>query len=308
VPSIGHQPMSPKIAHIGICICTYRRPEMLRALLERLYHQDSQGLFTYSIVVVDNDQTQSAKAVVSEFGMRKFVPILYRVEPERNIALARNRAVSSVDGEYVAFIDDDEFPAGDWLLCLYQACSDWNCDGVLGPVLPHFDQEPPEWIRRGGFFDRPRHRTGFQLGWAECRTGNVLIRKTALNRVVGPFRREFGTGGEDQDFFRRAIANGSCFIWCNEAIVYETVPPVRWAVGAMVRRALLRGRNSWRHPDGRWAGLTKSIIAIPVYLLSLPIALLVGYHFFVKSLIRLGDHAGKVLAALRLNPIRTRGV
>ena len=47
--------------------------------------------------------------------------ISYDVEPEQNIALARNRAIGNASGEYVALIDDDEFPDKQWLLTLYEA-------------------------------------------------------------------------------------------------------------------------------------------------------------------------------------------
>ena len=41
--------------HISVCICTFRRPSLLRKLLDRLEHQNSNGQFSFSIVVTDND-------------------------------------------------------------------------------------------------------------------------------------------------------------------------------------------------------------------------------------------------------------
>ena len=61
--------------------------------------------------------------------------------------------------------------------------------------------------------------------------------------VAEGFRAEFVTG-EDQDFFRRAILNGHRFIWCNEAVAFELTPEIRWNLGFMLRRALVRGRIS----------------------------------------------------------------
>ena len=45
----------------------------------------------------------------------------YAVEPERNIALARNRALSLARGEKLAFIDDDEMASPFWLSTLLAA-------------------------------------------------------------------------------------------------------------------------------------------------------------------------------------------
>src|SRR2546425_8151119 len=107
--------MTEKRPHISVCICTYKRPELLKRLLEDLGRQDTDGLFTYSIVVADNDDAQTAETVVSEFGVASSIPITYCVQPHRNIALTRNKAVENAGGDFIAFIDDDEFPTERWL-------------------------------------------------------------------------------------------------------------------------------------------------------------------------------------------------
>src|SRR5215471_12037699 len=104
--------------HITVCICTYKRPRFLRRLLDELRIQDTEDQFSYSIVVADNDHLESAKPVVLEFLKGSSIPIKYCVEPRQNIALARNRAIENASGEYVVFIDDDEFPIRTWLLTL----------------------------------------------------------------------------------------------------------------------------------------------------------------------------------------------
>ena len=108
--------MNSSTDHICVCICTYRRAPLLNRLLEALASQATDAQFTYSIVVVDNDRLRSAEPVVSDFGRTSPVPVHYFVEPQQNIAMARNKAVEHADGNYVAFIDDDEFPTQDWLL------------------------------------------------------------------------------------------------------------------------------------------------------------------------------------------------
>ena len=67
------------------------------------------------MVVAYNDHRRSAKQVVSEFAATSSIPVFYCVEPEQNIALARNKALASSRGDFVAFIDDDEVPGKDWL-------------------------------------------------------------------------------------------------------------------------------------------------------------------------------------------------
>ena len=58
------------LPHISVCICTYRRPELLRRLLRDLEHQVTENKFTFSVVVADNDAALSARPVAEEFSAR----------------------------------------------------------------------------------------------------------------------------------------------------------------------------------------------------------------------------------------------
>jgi succinoglycan biosynthesis protein ExoM len=290
--------------HICVCVCTYRRTPLLKRLLAELAAQETGGQFTYSVVVADNDHQQSAAAVIRESATAApQMRVIYCVEPRQNIALTRNQAVAHAAGDFVAFIDDDEFPTRRWLLTLFAACDKFAADGVLGPVKPHFDQPPPRWVVDGKFYDRPSYPTGLVIDWRKGRTGNVLIRKRVFDSMPEPpFRPQFLTG-EDQDFFRRTIENGFRFVWCHEAMAYETVPAVRWNRRFMLKRALLRGSVSRRHPASNTGALARSVIAVPMYAVALPVALLLGQGRFMTCLIKLFDHVGRLLAVVGITPI-----
>ncbi len=279
---------------------------MLQRLLNELALQETDGSFTYSIVVADNDREESARQVVADFNATSAIRAVYRVEPEQNIARARNKTLENGTGDYVAFIDDDEFPSAPWLRNLLKTCLKHGVAGVLGPVQPHFEESPPSWVTRGRFFERPRHETGFQIDLKEARTGNLLFDRRILEGAKEVFRPQFKTGGEDVDFFGRMKAKGLVFIWCDEASVFETVPASRCKRRYLLRRALLRGRNSLRNPAGRLGNIAKSLLAVPLYGIALPFLLLLGQHVFLKYLIKFVDHSGRLLALVGLNPARER--
>ena len=52
--------------HISVCICTFKRPALLAVLLDALGDQVTDGLFTFDIVVVDNDASRSSEVLVRE--------------------------------------------------------------------------------------------------------------------------------------------------------------------------------------------------------------------------------------------------
>jgi len=286
------------LPHISVCICTYKRPDLLQRTLEGLENQQTNGLFTYSAVVADNDAEGSAREAVEKCNARGRMQAVYCMEPQKNIAMARNRAVQTAGGDFIAFIDDDEFPIGGWLVHLFEALQRYGVAGVLGPVKPHFDAEPPRWVREGKFFDRPEYRTGYRMTWNQTRTGNVLFSKAILKGDPEPFRVQFATAGEDMDFFRRMMEQGEVFLWCNEAIVYEVVPPARCTRKYLLRRALLRGSNFSKHPTERFTNAVTSLIAVPCYTVALPVLALFGQHVFLRYLIKLLDHSSRLLSYL----------
>ncbi|HMP83274.1 MAG TPA: glycosyltransferase [Verrucomicrobiota bacterium] len=290
--------------HVSVCICTFKRPELLKKLLQKIAVQETEGLFTFSAVVTDNDRQESARAVVDECVASLPLKVKYCCEPEQNIALARNRAVNNAEGDFIAFIDDDEFPPTDWLLAMVKVCEARKVAGVLAPVRPYFETEPPAWLVKGKFCERPEYETGYVLSWRETRTGNALFRRKLIEGNAEPFRRVLGNGGEDQDFFRRMMEQGHVFVWCNEAPVHEVVPPERWKRSYMIRRALLRGQNEKYMTDIK--GVCKSLIAVPLYTLMLPFLAIAGHHFFMRYLIRLMDHTGKLMGLVGLKPLGSK--
>jgi glycosyltransferase involved in cell wall biosynthesis len=289
--------MNNETEHICVCICTYRRAQFLQRLLEGVAKQITNGLFTYSIVVVDNDKLRSAEVPVSDFAASSRISIRYFVEPVQNIALARNKAVENACGDYLAFIDDDEFPTETWLLSLFKACKQFDVDGVLGPVNPHFEKEPPRWIVKGKFWQRPTYPAGLVIDGSKGRTGNVILRAGIFAGSREPFRREF-TVGEDRDFFSRMLAQGHSFVYCNEAVAYETVPPDRCKRSFLLKRSWLQGSCSPRHQTFSKSELAKSVVAVPVFTAMLPFVAIWGHHIFMAVLIKLTYHSARILAFL----------
>jgi glycosyltransferase involved in cell wall biosynthesis len=291
-----------RLPHISVCICTYKRPLLLKRTLESVCSQRTEGIFTISVVVADNDKTESGRAVVEEIASRVSLDVKYCIEPQQNIAMARNRAVGNATGDFVAFLDDDEFATGDWLLPLFKTLNEYRVDGVLGPVNPFFETGAPEWVIKGGFYDRPVHPTGMNLEWRQCRTGNVLLKSELFAGDERPFKPEC-LSGEDQDFFRRKIEEGKRFAWCHEAPLLEVVPAVRWKRSFLLRRALFRGVFAQRNHGLQPLRVLQALISTPLYAVMLPIALACGQATFMTCLFKLSYHTGRLFALFGFNPI-----
>jgi glycosyltransferase involved in cell wall biosynthesis len=297
--------------HICICICTFKRPQTLKILLDKLKNLNASGIFTYSINIVDNDVNCSAAKTVEQFESSSKIPIRYQVEPRQNISLARNMAVATAKGDYFAFIDDDEFPTETWLTTLYVMIQQYQVAGVLGPVLPYFDKETPSWLIRSGICTRTSLPTGTFLTLKRTRTGNVLFDSRVFEGAISPFEPDKGRrGGEDVAFFRNMIEKGNQFVWCEEAPVYEIVGPKRWSRMYYFKRSVINGGNSGsmmrEKPFSSLPLLLRSAISFPILLILLPFSLVIGQHVFMPYLCSASYHISRICSFMGLIVIKER--
>ncbi|SDJ99937.1 Glycosyltransferase like family 2 [Microbulbifer yueqingensis] len=190
-----------------------------------------------SVTVVDNDPAEQARPVAEELGATFPVPLKYVVEPLRGIPFARNRCLDEAQAKganYLVFIDDDEWVAGDWLQKLYGFSLDAGDKAVVcGSVISLLPASAPDYYSM--FFSRKRRRTGERLPY--CATNNVLIPLAEVRRLGLRFdeRRPFA-GGEDVLFFTEATMRGVSIFHCAEAVVYEDVPEHRATIRWLSRR------------------------------------------------------------------------
>jgi glycosyltransferase involved in cell wall biosynthesis len=294
---------------ISVCICTFRRPELLGRLLEALATQITEDRFSVDVVVVDNDERRSAEAVARDFAVRTGVATIYECEPERSISLARNRAIQRATGTLVAFIDDDECPEADWLARLYDTLQTHAADGVLGPVIPDFPPGAPAWLKKARVFHRRRHATGTRISAGDARTGNVLFARSVFRDGECWFDPAFGrTGGEDTDFFARQT--GRLFVWCDEAAVRETVPPERWTAAFHIKRLLRAGTLDGEWMRGRRSSsrglLARNLLILCACAALTPPSLLLPKHLRMRLLQKAAYCSGIVTAYFGLSLLRYR--
>lgn len=286
--------------HITVCVCTYKRPLLLAELIRGLISQSTGNLFSYSIIVVDNDYRKSAENTVSYFKKNSRIDIEYFIEEKQNVSLARNKAVNNAKGGLIAFIDDDEFPAQDWLLNLFRVFQKSGCSGVVGRINYKFSDAAPEWVKKTSFFN-----LGYKTGTILTRdiyTANVLLDRRLFSLENNYFLPEFGGGGEDSVFFYRSRKLGHNFIWCNEAVVHTLVPQERLEIKWLLRRALRYGTVDFKVKTDnrpsiiRFMVVFKSLFLIFASVVISAFSLILGKHKFYDCLFNAFFCAGIFLA------------
>ena len=243
---------------VSIVIPTFRREHLLPRLLERCVGQGGLGPRALEIVVVDNTAEATARPIVEPIAAASPIRIRYLHEPRPGISHARNRGVGEATGEFIAFVDDDELPAADWLEALLETQRTYRADVVLGPVRPVFDRVSAAWVGtfRSFFSQTSEAPTGtpispnraIRLGRGEVcyrplASNNALLLKASCFADATPFDPELGlVGGEDTLFFTRLHRAGKRIVWCREALVLERIARERLSPRFMLRRKFRDGQ------------------------------------------------------------------
>ncbi|MDP5307523.1 glycosyltransferase family 2 protein [Paracoccus spongiarum] len=240
---------------IDILMCTFRRPQVGEAI-EAVGRLRLPADADIRLVIADNDDTDTARAVVRQAAATLPFPCLYLHAPARNISLARNAcldAATAHGADWIASLDDDETVHPDWLVEMMEAVLSSGADGGFGKVIAIYPEDAPEWVSRLDL-----HSSHPERGRSRLRTGNsgnaaLRWRGTAWQDQRYDLSRGT-TGGEDTEFFLRLSDMGLRFVAAPRAVVTEPVPPARQTLEWLSLRRYRMGQThivTARGPAGR---------------------------------------------------------
>lgn len=255
--------MRPNNPDISIVVLTYNRSDMLRNALVSLIQQDTDNIFSFNIVIIDNGSTDKTQEVVEEVVGNFLVPVVYVRETGIGVAQARNRGIQESKGEWIAFFDDDQVAEKHWLKELFSVASLHSASCVGGSIqlsLPVNTPPPRALLLRAALGEAYHGDKPIIFGNKSLPgTGNVLIKRTVFNSV-GQFDGSFIRGGEDTDLFRR-VRNAGFNIWyAPGALAYHVIPPYRLTNNYLLWVSLRHGAN-YAYCDYKEGGLIKVSVA-----------------------------------------------
>lgn len=227
---------------ITVAICSYKRPVSLQRCIESVLNQNTDAL--YEVIVIDNDHERSAQGITEMFKLN----VKYFCQPLKGLSHARNMAVEKANGDFILFIDDDEYADSSWVDNMINCQKNYQADVVLGKVVYVIPDKFPSYIKKSFYFTRKRRVCGEKASVNEGYTGNTLVRKKLFKLRTPPFSVEFNhTGGEDSDFFNFLLSKGTNIVFSNKAVIYETQDDQRLEVSWFYKRGYRTGFNYASH-------------------------------------------------------------
>jgi glycosyltransferase involved in cell wall biosynthesis len=215
---------------VDIVIPTHNRALLLRRTLDSLVRMRVPAGTDVRLYVVGNACTDATADVVAEYAANFPWPVLWVEEATPGKSFALNTGIAQGEAEWVAFFDDDEVIAEDWLEAFTRAVQELTLDFVAGRYLPEYESPPPAWLparfSHSVLAFHPEHleRQPLTLEEALFWGGNCAVRRRALEAVSGFDVRLARTAG------RRALGYEDC---------------------ALQTRLLLGGFQGWFLPELR---------------------------------------------------------
>ncbi|MBB5754289.1 glycosyltransferase family A protein [Prosthecomicrobium pneumaticum] len=240
---------------------------MLRALLQSFAECHTPPGVEPLFLIVENDHQARSRATIEslrpKLGGRQLVLVL---ETELGIPFGRNRAIDEAlarGADLLAFVDDDEVVARDWLVHLVAEYRRSGADLIGGPVRimpPDAGLGPMQRAIHRGVAARLARREAQMAAMARSGrpfrhtivTNNWLARTTLFSDHGLRFDESLRhTGGSDAAFDEQVRARGLSKSWAPEALVFETLPAERLSFAYQFTRAKDQSKVSLRRKMAR---------------------------------------------------------
>jgi glycosyltransferase involved in cell wall biosynthesis len=133
-----------------IAIPTYNGAKRLPAVFQALERQQDISDITWEVLVVDNNSQDETAQVVQQWqGKSLNFPVRYCFEPQQGLAFARKKAINEAKGEWVAFVDDDNWPQQDWLNAAARFRNHSPQLGAFnGKITGAYEVDPPDGFEK----------------------------------------------------------------------------------------------------------------------------------------------------------------
>jgi glycosyltransferase involved in cell wall biosynthesis len=227
-----------QIVNFTVAIPTYNGAKTLPLVLERLRSQLDTDSISWEILVIDNNSNDDTALIVQTYqaNWAYSPPLRYCFELKQGLAFARQCAIHETRGEWIAFLDDDNLPATNWVSAAFRFAKENPAVGAFGgKIRGLFETDPPPQLKPILFYLALVDRGLRPLQYHPKKNGvppgaGLVVRKQAwLDWVPANLSLIGRVGssmlpGEDAEALLH-IYRGGWQIWYNPAMELEHIIP-----------------------------------------------------------------------------------
>lgn len=190
---------------VSILIPCYNAERWIQQCIESALAQTNNDC---EVIVVDDGSSDSSLGVIQSFGDR----IQFETGPNQGGNPARNRLLELATGEWVQYLDADDYLLPDKVAQQLRHATNTGCDVVYSPVKIE-DGESGAWQETKP--DQDQSIEELWIRWQVAQTGAVLWRRQTLEDIGG-WNEDYSCC-QDNELTLRAILSAARFSFCSSA-------------------------------------------------------------------------------------------
>lgn len=212
---------------LSIVVCTHNRAALLTDCVDSLLNQ-TINKNRFEIIIVDNNSTDDTETIAIEIAKGNN-NIKYLKEKIVGYSAPRNCGWKNASGNIIAYIDDDEIAAPDWLESIEKAFQTEETPDIVGGIyLIKYDKMPPDWFIESMGGNNTNRQKGILNQRKDCYLagGNIAFKKKVLEKLNGfsnnfNIKNGFLLTGEDTDICQRAKNAGFKLFYDPDIKIYH---------------------------------------------------------------------------------------
>lgn len=206
---------------ISIIVPVYNAEKYLEQCLDSLF---AQTLAEIEIIIVDDGSTDGSSAILKRYEEKFPDKLTVFCTDNKGVSSARNTALKYAQGEYIQFVDADDYISPDTCDRLYQAAKANDCDIVICDRYDVYERDGSSEERSG---ENPHRLNMTGAGFVPCEGGEAyvnispypwdkLIRRELVKKIEFPEGLRF----EDLVYVYTACALAKKAVWVDEPLYY----------------------------------------------------------------------------------------
>ena len=218
---------------LSIVISTYNNAASLERTLKSVAVQDADKSLWECVVVNNNSTDDTAERVAAFAKAHSDINIKLVDESQQGLSYARNRGIVESQGQFVAFIDDDETINEGFVSAYIDLFRNHGAFVAAGALKVQYENARPRWM---SYYTEKMIANPLDLGSKITTISNTVMPtggNMAFNRDVfnlyGTFDTNLGRkggklfGGEENDMFERVRDLGERIFYTPHAIAYHHI-------------------------------------------------------------------------------------
>lgn len=123
---------------ISVIMLTYNREDLVSGMIKCIL---AQSFTNYEFIIIDNGSTDNSGVIADSYAKKdKRIRVIH--QQRGNIGSGRNAGLDAATGDYIAFVDDDDYCEPDYLQFLYDLLIESNADiSICGATWSHVEEK-----------------------------------------------------------------------------------------------------------------------------------------------------------------------